>query len=98
VAVVVASEGYPGSYPTGLPIEGLDDAALLPGVEVFHAGTATDDHGNVVTAGGRVLAVTGTGTSIDEARDRAYGGIAQIRFEGMHYRTDIAAHAAGGGR
>jgi phosphoribosylamine--glycine ligase len=98
VTVVAASEGYPGSYPTGLPIEGLDDVNMLPGVEVFHAGTAIDDRGRAITAGGRVLAVTGTGTSIHEARDRAYGGLAQIRFDGMHYRTDIAAAAAEGER
>ena len=94
VTVVAASEGYPASYPTGVPIEGLDEVSLLPGVEVFHAGTAIDDEGRVVTAGGRVLAVTGTGTSIHEARDRAYGGIAQIRFDGMHYRADLAARPA----
>jgi phosphoribosylamine--glycine ligase len=94
VTVVAASQGYPGSFPTGVPIEGLDGVTLLPGVEVFHAGTAIDEEGRVVTAGGRVLAVTGTGTSIREARDRAYGGMAQIRFDGMHYRTDIAARAA----
>jgi phosphoribosylamine---glycine ligase len=94
VTVVAASGGYPSSYATGVPIDGLDEVELLPGVEVFHAGTALDDEGRLVTAGGRVLAVTGTGTSIHQARDRAYGGIAQIRFEGMHVRTDIAARAA----
>jgi phosphoribosylamine--glycine ligase len=97
VAVVAASDGYPGGYRSGVPIEGLDDVALLPGVEVFHAGTAIED-GRVVTAGGRVLAVTGTGTSIHEARERAYGGIAQIRFDGMQFRRDIAATAAEGER
>jgi phosphoribosylamine--glycine ligase len=97
VSVVAASEGYPGSYRCGVPIEGLDEATLLPGVEVFHAGTAVED-GRVVTAGGRVLAVTGTGTSIHEARERAYGGMAQIRFDGMQFRRDIAATAAEGER
>jgi phosphoribosylamine--glycine ligase len=94
VTVVAASDGYPGTYRTGVPIDGLEEASLLPGVEVFHAGTALDARGRFVTAGGRVLAVTGVGSSIREARDRAYGGIAQIRFDGMQYRTDIAARAA----
>jgi phosphoribosylamine--glycine ligase len=94
VTVVLASGGYPGPYRTGAPIDGLDEASLLPGVTVFHAGTALNDEGRVVTAGGRVLAVTGVGTTMHEARDRAYGGVAQIRFEGMHYRRDIAREAA----
>jgi phosphoribosylamine--glycine ligase len=94
VTVVLASDGYPGSYRTGVPIEGLDEASLLPGVTVFHAGTAVDEHGRVVTAGGRVLAVTGVGETLHEARDRAYGGVAQVRFEGMQYRRDIAREAA----
>jgi len=94
VSVVLASEGYPGSYPTGVPIEGVDAAAALEGVTVFHAGTARDADGRLITAGGRVLAVTGTGASLREARERAYAGVSEIRFEGMHYRTDIAARAA----
>ena len=94
VAVVLASEGYPGSYPTGVPIDGVEVANSLDGVTVFHAGTARDDNGVLVTAGGRVLAVTGTGATIAEARERAYQGVETIRFEGMHFRTDIAAAAA----
>jgi phosphoribosylamine--glycine ligase len=94
VTVVLASEGYPGSYPTGLPIIGVDDARAHEGVTVFHAGTARDPDGRLVTAGGRVLAVTGQGGSISEARERAYRGVAEIHFEGMQFRTDIAAHAA----
>ena len=94
VSVVLASEGYPGSYPTGVPIEGVEAAEALEGVTVFHAGTARDATGQLVTAGGRVLAVTGTGDSLREARERAYAGVDRIGFDGMHYRTDIAARAA----
>jgi phosphoribosylamine--glycine ligase len=94
VTVVLASEGYPGTYPTGLPIVGVDEAEAVEGVTVFHAGTARDAAGRLVTAGGRVLAVTGTGGSLGEARRRAYAGVERITFEGMQFRTDIAARAA----
>jgi len=94
VTVVLASDGYPDTYPTGVPIDGVEVAGSLPGVTVFHAGTARDENGRLVTAGGRVLAVTGTGSSIAEARDRAYRAVSTISFEGMHFRRDIAAHAA----
>ena len=94
VTVVLASEGYPGSYPTGVPIDGVEVANSLDGVTVFHAGTARDDNGVLVTAGGRVLAVTGTGATIAEARERAYHGVETIRFGGMQFRTDIAGAAA----
>jgi phosphoribosylamine--glycine ligase len=94
VTVVLASRGYPGSYPTGVPIEGVADAEALDGVTVFHAGTTRDDNDRLVTAGGRVLAVTGTGATLAHARERAYAGVARIHFDGMHHRTDIAAAAA----
>jgi phosphoribosylamine--glycine ligase len=86
--VVVAAPGYPGDYPRGLPISGLDQ--LPPGDDliVFHAGTAHQD-GQIVTAGGRVLAVSATGPTLAEALQRAYSGVAGICFEGMHYRRDI---------
>ena len=87
VAVVLASEGYPGSYRTGLEISGLDD--LPEGGLVFHAGTAPDD-GRTVTAGGRVLAAVGRGDSLEEARDRAYATADAIQFEGAYRRADIA--------
>ncbi len=87
--VVAASEGYPGSYPTGLPITGVDDANGVPGVTVFHAGTRFDD--DLVTAGGRVLAVTGVQPDLAMALACAYHGIEHINFEGMQYRTDIGA-------
>jgi phosphoribosylamine--glycine ligase len=85
-AVVVAAPGYPDSYPTGLPISGL--SALTDEVIVFHAGTAR--HGDqVVTAGGRVLAVSALDDNLPDALARAYAGVGRIHFEGMHYRRDI---------
>jgi len=91
VAVVVASANYPGTPRTGDPIEGVDDAEALEEVEVIHAGTALGDDGRLVTAGGRVLAVTATGSTLAQARERAYAGVALISIEGAHHRTDIAA-------
>src|SRR4051794_118217 len=88
VSVVLASGGYPGAYETGKPVSGLEEAAALPGVSVFHAGTALRD-GQVVTAGGRVLNVTGTGRTFAEAGDRAYAAAERIRFEGKQFRGDI---------
>jgi phosphoribosylamine---glycine ligase len=96
ISVVMASEGYPGAYETGKPITGVREAEATDGVTVFHAGTARDEDGRLMTAGGRVLAVTGRGADLAEARDRAYRGIAAIRFEGMQFRTDIAAGATQG--
>ncbi|MDP9296896.1 MAG: phosphoribosylamine--glycine ligase, partial [Actinomycetota bacterium] len=90
VTVVLVSGGYPGRYRTGVPIEGLADAESVPGVRVFHAGTEVRD-GRVVTAGGRVLSVTGRGSTTAEARAHAYEASALISFEGMRYRKDIAA-------
>jgi len=88
VCVNVASGGYPGKYPTGLPIRGVEAAGRRAGVQVFHAGTATRD-GTLVTAGGRVLGVTAVAESIDAAIAAAYAAVREISFEGMHYRTDI---------
>ena len=90
--VVASSAGYPGSYKTGFPITGLEDAARIPGVEIFHSGSSLVDD-QVVTAGGRVLGVTAAGASLDEALQRAYQAIAEIRFEGMYYRRDIGHRA-----
>jgi phosphoribosylamine---glycine ligase len=90
VCVVMASRGYPGAYPKGLPIEGIADAERLDGVLVFHAGTATGPDGRVVTAGGRVLGVTAIGSDVAAARKRAYEAVARIRFAGEHHRSDIA--------
>jgi phosphoribosylamine---glycine ligase len=92
VGVVLASRGYPVSSSKGDVIGGLADAAALAGVEVFHAATARSD-GDLVTSGGRVLTVTGTGDSFAEARARAYAGVAAIGFEGAQHRSDIALRA-----
>ncbi|OKP96995.1 phosphoribosylamine--glycine ligase [Paenibacillus sp. P46E] len=90
VCVVLASEGYPGPYPKGVPISGLGDHS---NELVFHAGTARTEDGTWVTNGGRVLGVVGMGASIAEARSAAYASAAKISFPGMHSRTDIAMKA-----
>ena len=90
--VVASSAGYPGSYQTGFPITGLGSAAQVPGVEVFHSGTARVG-GQIVTGGGRVLGVTATGDSLPEALSRAYQAISEIQFEGIYYRRDIGHRA-----
>ncbi|MCC6445175.1 MAG: phosphoribosylamine--glycine ligase [Armatimonadetes bacterium] len=94
VCVVLASGGYPGGYKNGETIEGLEEASRLPDVTVFHAGTARQGD-RFVTAGGRVLGVTGMGHTFQEAIDAAYRGVRAIRFDRMHYRTDIARRVAG---
>jgi phosphoribosylamine---glycine ligase len=94
VCVVLATEGYPGTARTGDRIDGLEAAAAIEGVSVFHAGTALDDEGAFVTAGGRVLGVSALGPTIAVARSRAYAAVDRIGWEGMQYRTDIAAEAA----
>lgn len=94
VCVVMASPGYPGPSPKGLPIEGLESVASLPNVKVFHAGTAVREH-QMVTHGGRVLGVTAWGPALRDARETAYAAVDLIQFEGAHYRRDIAAKALG---
>jgi phosphoribosylamine--glycine ligase len=96
VTVVLASGGYPGSYETGLAIDGLEMAGTAPDCALFHSGSAERD-GRVVTAGGRVLAVTGWGPTVPDARARAYEAASHISFDGMARRSDIAARAAEGG-
>jgi phosphoribosylamine--glycine ligase len=98
VCVVLASGGYPGAYESGKVISGVEDAAAMPGVFVYHAGTAVRQDGVLVTAGGRVLGVTAVGATIAEARDLAYEAARKISFDGMHMRTDIAHRALGGVR
>lgn len=90
VCVILASGGYPASYPKGIVISGLEQAG---DALVFHAGTAKNDAGEYVTSGGRVLGVVGRGMSIEEARNNAYAAAKQITFEGKHQRSDIAAKA-----
>jgi phosphoribosylamine--glycine ligase len=90
VTVVLASGGYPGNYETGKPISGLPDAKQIRDVQIFHAGTRKVDRG-IVTAGGRVLAVTALGVTLEAARRRAYEAVSMIHFEGCHFRRDIGA-------
>jgi phosphoribosylamine---glycine ligase len=92
VCVVMASQGYPGSYAKGRVITGLDEVAKLPDVKVFHAGTKLE-RGAVVTDGGRVLGVTALGETLAEAKQRAYEAVAHIHFQGAFYRRDIADKA-----
>jgi len=92
VGVVMAAEGYPGSYRKGDEIRGFE-AADAAGCKVFHAGTALSDDGRVVTSGGRVLCVTALGDSVAAAAERAYAGINVVRWEGAGYRRDIAHRA-----
>lgn len=92
VCVVMAAGGYPGDYGKGHEISGLNDAAGLDDVMVFHAGTALKDS-KIVTNGGRVLGVTALGTDIQDAIDRAYMAVSKIRWDGVHYRKDIGRRA-----
>ena len=85
---VLASGGYPKKYETGFPIEGLDEDGGHPGVIVYHAGTKKQD-GKFLTAGGRVLGVTGLGDNLPQALEKAYDAVKEITFEKVHYRTDI---------
>jgi phosphoribosylamine--glycine ligase len=89
VCVILASDGYPGTYPKNLPITGLNDVEQSL---IFHAGTALKE-GQLVTNGGRVLGVVGRGRNIKEAREQAYRDAERIYFEGKQYRTDIAKKA-----
>ncbi len=92
VCVVLASGGYPGKIETGKQILGLEEAASMKDVKVFHAGTKETD-GRIVTDGGRVLGVTALGDTLQDAKTRAYEAVKKIQFAGMHYRTDIADKA-----
>lgn len=96
VSVVLASEGYPGPYEKGKVILGLEEAQDLDGVIVFHAGTALNPDGELITAGGRVLNVVALGDTFEEARNRAYEACELIKFEGVQYRSDIGRRALQG--
>ena len=96
VSVVLASEGYPGSYEKGKVILGLEEAQDLDGVIVFHAGTALNPDGELITAGGRVLNVVALGDTFEEARNRAYEACELIKFEGVQYRSDLGRRALQG--
>jgi len=88
----MASGGYPGNYEKGKLISGLDEAAQLPGVKVFHAGTARKEN-QIVTSGGRVLGVTALGKDLKFAQAAAYAAVEKIQFPGAQFRRDIAAKA-----
>ena len=88
----MAAEGYPGKYAKGKPIRGLDEAAKVPDVQVFHAGTTTKD-GQAVTDGGRVLGVTALGNTIQTAKLQAYTAVKSIRWDGAWCRKDISDKA-----
>ncbi len=92
ICVVAASPGYPGKPKTGFEITGLGEAKKVPGVQIFHAGTVFRN-GKIITASGRVINVSATGSTFKQARDRAYEAIGKINFEGMYYRTDIGEKA-----
>jgi phosphoribosylamine--glycine ligase len=92
LTVVMASKGYPGSYAKGQPISGLEEAARLPGVQIFHAGTALKD-GKIVANGGRVLDVTALGKNVTEAQARAYAAVDLIHWDGCFARRDIGWRA-----
>jgi phosphoribosylamine--glycine ligase len=92
VTVVLASAGYPGKYETGKSISGIEETAKLDDVQIFHAGTKREGS-EVKTAGGRVLAVTALGSTVEAARARAYKAVSRIHFENCHYRRDIALNA-----
>jgi phosphoribosylamine---glycine ligase len=86
--VIAASAGYPGNYVTGRRITGLEDAARVPGVEIFHSGTGLVE-GHYVTEGGRVLGVTAAAATLEQSLSRVYEALGRIQFEGMYYRKDI---------
>ncbi|MFN4840120.1 MAG: phosphoribosylamine--glycine ligase [Phycisphaerales bacterium] len=95
VCVVLAAPGYPDSPRAGLVIDGVENAAKIEGVQIFHAGTRTDDTGRLVTAGGRVLNVVARGDTLEQARERAYAAADMIRFEGKQVRRDIGTDIVG---
>ena len=92
ICVVMASEGYPGSYETGREITGIENADQMSDVKVFHAGTTLKD-GNVVTSGGRVLGVTAMDSNISTAKQRVYSAVKEIRWQGAWCRKDISDKA-----
>ena len=87
--VVLASQGYPGSYQSGVPIKGLDGFPSTDGLQVFHAGTSKSESGDLITSGGRVLGITAADATLDQALQNCYGAIEGIAWEGMQYRRDI---------
>ncbi len=95
ICVVLAAEGYPDNPRKGAVITGIDEAAKVPGVQVFHAGTRRDEQGRIVVAGGRVLSITAVGADLNQARQRAYEAEKLILFQGKQARTDIGTDVIG---
>ena len=95
VGVVLASGGYPGPYEKGHPLSGLAELQGEEDTFIFHSGTSRDQAGRMITSGGRVLTVVGTGKSIAEARSRAYRAVDRISFQGARFRSDIALKGGG---
>ena len=93
MSVIASSRGYPGKTKLGDVITGIEEADQMKDVKVFHSGTAENDDGEIVTAGGRVLAVTALGDTLADAQQLCYAAMAKIKFEGMHFRRDIGARA-----
>jgi phosphoribosylamine--glycine ligase len=93
ICVVATSKGYPGKYPVGLPITGIEKADALPGVKVFLGGAKSGEDKSVLTNGGRVLGVTAIADTIADAQKLAYQAMELVHFDGMHYRRDIARQA-----
>ena len=91
---MLAAEGYPSDPRRGDTISGMEASSAVDGVVVFHAGTARDEAGRLVTAGGRVLDVTALGATLAQARERAYRAASAVHWPGVHYRRDIAEAAA----
>ena len=89
--VVLAARGYPERPETGARISGLEEAARVPSVQIFHSGTVRGDDGSLLTAGGRVLGVTATTATLDEALARCYESASHVNWDGMHYRRDIGS-------
>jgi phosphoribosylamine--glycine ligase len=92
ISVVLASGGYPGFFEPGKKIEGLQEAEKIHGVEIYQAGTKADSEGNIMTSGGRVLSVTAVSDNFENAHSTVYRAIEKIKFEKMHYRTDIGKY------
>lgn len=91
--VVMASGGYPESYPKGIIMNGFDDKGQVDGCFVYHAGTKLSENGEFLTNGGRVIGVTAKGETLQSALDAAYAGVSKISFDGAHYRKDIGQKA-----
>jgi phosphoribosylamine--glycine ligase len=91
--VVLANRGYPGKHETGAIIEGLSEAVTDESVQIFHAGTTKSSGGEFLATGGRVLGVTATGITLDEALNRCYRAVEKVKWDGMQYRRDIGRFA-----